>query len=68
MKISQLITLCYNKFPIKNNNIFFYWIFYYQEKCRCNILIYNGILFYSVGVRRLNILKSQVLIFHEAGS
>ena len=40
---------------ISNSGYFFYHFFYYKEKCRCNYLIYNGILIYSVGVRRLEL-------------
>ena len=40
---------------ISNSDYFFYHIFYYKEKCRCNLLIYNGIMIISVGVRRLEL-------------
>ena len=35
-----------------------YHILYHKEKCRCNLLIYNGILFNFVGVRRLELPTS----------
>lgn len=58
---AMLYTQCVNnngKSKIESKVRIFCHFFHHKQKCRCNHLIYNGILFYSVGVRRLELPTS----------
>ena len=55
---AMLYTQCVNnngKSKIESKVRIFCHFFHHKQKCRCNHLIYNGILFYSVGMRRLEL-------------
>ena len=63
---AMLYTQCVNnngKSKIESKVRIFCHFFHHKQKCRCNHLIYNGILFNSVGVRRLYIFHI-TLIFN----